>query len=170
MTSVVEATGLLAVTSPKSDQVAAFRSSLYWTRYVLPFSALQVMTMSPSPFTVVERTWTSGGGVSGITLAPRGVGEGMKYVLGAPSGQRPSLTSLVCAANVTESTSDPFGANRPMVSPVLSSLKLAWRSVEFVFWFVSLSAQTSRNPRAAICLPAGIGQRAVVLVRLCVRV
>src|SRR5437773_9900358 len=126
------------------------------------------MTMSPSPFTVVERTWTSGGGVLGITLAARGVGVGMENVLAAPSGQRPSLTSLVCAANVTESTSDPFDANRPIVSPVLSSLKFAWRSVEFVFWFVSLSAQTRRKPRAGIRVPAGTGQRTVVLGRLSV--
>jgi len=97
------------------------------------FSALQLMTMSPSPFTVVESTWTSGGGVLGTRLAAPGVGAGMKKALAAPSGQRPSLTSLVCAANATESTSNPFGANRPMVSPVLSSLKFAWRSAEFVF-------------------------------------
>src|SRR6266487_769203 len=128
------------------------------------------MTMSPSAFTVVERTRISGGGALGITLAARGVGAGIKKVLAAPSGQRPWLTSSVCAANVTESTSDPFGANRPMVSPVLASLKFTWRSVEFVFWFVSLSAQTSRNPRAAIRVPAGIGQRAVELVRLSVSV
>src|ERR1051326_2727910 len=91
-------------------------------------SALHVKTMSPSPFTVVETTWISGGGGLGITLAARGVGVGMKKILAPPSGQRPWLTSLVCAAKVTESTNDPFGANRPMASPPLSSLKFACRS------------------------------------------
>src|SRR5262245_1258615 len=127
------------------------------------------MTMSQSPFTVVERSWTSGGGVSGITFAARGVGVSMKKVVAAPSGQWPSLTSFVCAANDTESTSDPFGANRPILSPALSSLKFAWRSVEFVFWLVSLSAKTRRNPRAGIHVQAGTSQRAEALVRLSVK-
>jgi len=53
MISVVEA-GPLAVTSLKLDPAEAFKSSLYWTRYVLAFSALQMMTISPSLFTVVK--------------------------------------------------------------------------------------------------------------------
>jgi len=87
MTSVVEATGPLAVTSLKSDQVEESRSSMYWTRYVLAFSALQLMTMSPSPFALLETIWTSSGGVFGITLAAPGVGVGMKKVSNATYGR-----------------------------------------------------------------------------------
>src|ERR1041385_993477 len=45
----------------------------------------------------------STGAEFGITFAARGVGAVMLNRYAAPSGNRPSLTSLVCAPNVTAS-------------------------------------------------------------------
>jgi len=81
----------------------------------------------------------------GQVLASWGVGVVKNWMLGAPSGQRPWLTSLVCGPNVMASTWTPSAANSPIASPVLFKLKLTWRSSRLLLFKPdALSAQTRR--------------------------